>query len=51
MNKKEIATCEFELDFKKAFCWCSNLSSDDIISWRPGLKRGMDLRGHYLKRV
>ena len=40
-----------ELDFKKAFCWRSNLSIDDLISWRLGLKRGMELRGHYLKWV
>ena len=29
-------------DFKKkTFCWCSNLSNDDIISWRTGLKMGV----------
>ena len=27
------------------FCCCSNLSNDDIISERPGLRIGMDFRG------
>ena len=32
MNKKERAICEFEMDFKKSFCWRSNLSNYNIIS-------------------
>ena len=32
MNKKERVICEFEVDFKKSFCWRSNLSNDNIIS-------------------
>ena len=32
MNKKESVIYEFEMDFKKSFCCCFNLSSDDIIS-------------------
>ena len=32
MSKKERELCEFEMDFKKAFCWRSNPSNDDIIS-------------------
>ena len=27
MNKKERVICEFEVDFKKSFCWRSNLST------------------------
>ena len=26
---------------RNLFCWCSNLSNDDIISKRPGLKTGV----------
>ena len=32
MNKKERAIGEFEVDFKKSFCWRSNLSNYIIIS-------------------
>ena len=32
MSKKESLICEFEMDFKKSFCWRSNLSNGDIIS-------------------
>ena len=31
MNKKE-SICQFEMDFKTSFCWCSNPSNDFIIS-------------------
>ena len=31
MNKKESVMCEFEMDFKKSFCWGFYLSDDDII--------------------
>ena len=31
MNKKESAICEFEIGFKKSFCWRSNLSNIDTI--------------------
>ena len=30
---------------RNLFCCCSNLSNDDIISKRPGLRMGMDFRG------
>ena len=32
MNKKERVICEFEVDFKKSFCWRSNLSNNILIS-------------------
>ena len=32
MSKKESLICELEMDFKKSFCWRSNLSNGDIIS-------------------
>ena len=32
MNKEARVICEFEMDFKKYFCWRSNLSNDNIIS-------------------
>ena len=32
MNKKERVICEVEVDFKKSFCWRSNVSNDNIIS-------------------
>ena len=42
MSKKEREMCDYEMDFKKSFfCYFSNLSNDDKISWRPGLKTGM----------
>ena len=31
-NKKERVICKFKVDFKKSFCWWSNLSNDNIIS-------------------
>ena len=36
MNKRETLICEFEMKFKKSFCWRSNLSNDGIFS--DGLK-------------
>ena len=27
MIKKEKETCEFQMDFKKPLCWCSNQSN------------------------
>ena len=45
MNKKE-KVCEFEIKFKnKSFSRQSNLNNDDIISYRPGQKTGIDFRG------
>ena len=32
MNKKERVICGVEVDFKKSFCWRSNVSNDNIIS-------------------
>ena len=32
MNKKERVICKFQMDFKKSFCWRSNLSNNNIIS-------------------
>ena len=29
MSKKERVICKFDVDFKKSFCWRSNLSNDD----------------------
>ena len=54
MSKKESLICEFEMDFKKSFCWRSNLSNGDIISVLckhecyvlsppPGLKTGVEI--------
>ena len=40
-----------EMDFKNFFCWSSNLSNDDIISQKPGLKTGMDFIGQVTKWV
>ena len=31
-NKKERTICKFKVDFQKSFCWCSNLSNDNIMS-------------------
>ena len=52
MNKKESVICEFEMDFKKSFCWRSNLSNICIIFVHvmrmlhfvttPGLKTGVE---------
>ena len=36
MNQRDRVFCEFEMDFKKSFCRRSNVSNDDIISYRPG---------------
>ena len=38
MSKKEKEICEFEWILRNIFCCCFNLSNDDIISYRPGLK-------------
>ena len=52
MSKKEREICEFGMHFLEVFfCCCSNLSNDDIISKRSGLKMGMDFRGQVWKRV
>ena len=32
MNKKEREMCECEIILRNLFCWCSNLSNDDLIS-------------------
>ena len=46
MNKKETRViCKFEMDTQKSFSWRSNLSNDETISWRPGMKLGMDFKG------
>ena len=44
-EKERKIICEFKVDFKKSFCWRSNLSNDDIISAYVGLKSGVGLRG------
>ena len=31
MNVEESVICEFEMDFKKSFCFRFNLSNDDYI--------------------
>ena len=52
MSKKEREICEYGMHFLEVFfCCCSNLSNDDIISKRSGLKMGMDFRGQVWKRV
>ena len=51
MSKKEREIYQSEMDFKKSFCYCSNLSKDDIISYKPVLRMGMDFRGQVWKRV
>ena len=33
--KRDRVMCTFEMDFKKSFCRRSNVSNDDIISYRP----------------
>ena len=45
MNKKERVTCKFEMDTKKSFSWRSNISNEERISCRPGMKSGMDFKG------
>ena len=45
MNKKEKVICEFEINFKKSFCFRSNLNEDNKISSRPALERGVNLVG------
>ena len=46
MSKKEIETCEFEMDLKNFFFLRSNQGNDNIISaYRPGLKTGV---GNYI---
>ena len=32
MREREKERCEFEMNFKRPFCSCSNLSNDEIIS-------------------
>ena len=39
-NKKERVICKFQVDFKKSFCWHSNLSNDNIISAYARSKNG-----------
>ena len=52
MSKKEREICEYGMHFLEVFfCCCSNLSNDDIISKRSGLKMGMDFRRQVWKRV
>ena len=62
MSKKEGEICECEMDFHFEFTYFSLVykifyvaalikSNGDIISWKLGLKTGMDLRGEVLKRV
>ena len=41
-KKEKYADSEWIL--RNLFCCCSNLSNDDIISYRPGLRMGMDYR-------
>ena len=41
-EKERKIICEFEVDFKKWFCWRFNLSNDDIISAYVGLKSGVE---------
>ena len=36
MNQRDRVMRKFEMDFKKSFCRRSNVSNDDIISYRPG---------------
>ena len=46
MSKKEIETCEIEMDLKNFFFLRSNQSNDNIISaYRPDLKTGIDSKG------
>ena len=50
MSKKERDTCKFEWKLRNLFCYCPNLSNDDIFLdarsengygfYRPGLKAG-----------
>ena len=42
-KKEKYANSKWIL--RNLFCCCSNLSNDDIISERPGLRIGMDFRG------
>ena len=52
VRKRVREICEFGMHFLEVFfCCCSNLSNDDIISKRSGLKMGMDFRGQVWKRV
>ena len=41
MNKEERVICEFEMDFKKPFCWRSNLSACNVNKKKRGLKKGV----------
>ena len=42
-KKEKYANSKWIL--RNLFCCCSNLSNDDIISERPGLRIGMNFRG------
>ena len=41
MNETDGITFKFKMQFKKYFSWHSNLSNDNIISKRPGMKMGV----------
>ena len=41
INKTDRITFKFKVHFKKSFSWHSNLSNDNIISKRPGMKTGV----------
>ena len=45
MSKKEREIGNSNGILRYLFCCCSNLSIDDIISLRPGLRMGIDFRG------
>ena len=51
MSKKEREMGNSNGILRCLFCCCSNLSIDDIISLRPGLRMGIDFRGQVWKWV
>ena len=52
MSKKEREIGNSNGILRYIFCCCSNLSIDDIISLRPGLRMGIDFyRGHFPLRT
>ena len=51
MSKKEREIGNSNGILRYLFCCCSNLSIDDIISLRPGLRMGIDFRGQVWKWV
>ena len=51
MSKKEREIGNSNGILRYLFCCCSNLSIDDIISLRPGLRMGIDFRGQVRKWV